>query len=419
MLKKRTSNRLRVSIGKLNFENPFILAASPSTANGDFIRKAFAMGWAGAVIKTIKPDAMEIADVSPRFSVLKDKNGNKIGFENFELVGKKDTAYWLEEIQAIKREFPEKILIASIMADQSAVAWKELAYKIERAGADAIELNFSCPHGMTEQGIGAVIGQSEKLSAMITGWVKETVRIPVIVKLTADVTDIKTIARQVAAAGADSIVAINTVQCLMGVDLDTMSPMPTVDGFSAYGGYSGYAVKPIGLRCVSQIYNEVDIPIYGVGGIGSWQDAVEYIAVGANVVQVCTAVMLEGCQIIEPMLQGLEKYMKEKQIRNLESLRGIAARKIKTHTKLNRSYIAKAKVTNPKKCTACLKCQIACSESGYNAIEYDGKSIHINQATCDGCSLCSLVCPQNIIKMQTTFSSTVETKTVAYNGRGG
>ena len=419
MLKKRISNRLRVSIGKLNFENPFILAASPSTANGDFIRKAFAMGWAGAVIKTIKPDAMDIVDVSPRFSVLKDKNGNKIGFENFELVGKKDTAYWLEEIQAIKREFPNKILIASIMAAQSAVAWKELAYKIERAGADAIELNFSCPHGMTEQGSGAVIGQSAKLSAMITGWVKEAVRIPVIVKLTSDVTDIKTIARQVTAAGADSISAINTVQCLMGVDLDTMSPMPTVDGFSTYGGYSGYAVKPIGLRCVSQIYNELDIPIYGIGGIGSWQDALEYIAVGANVVQVCTAVMLEGCQIIEPMLQGLEQYMNEKQIGSLESLRGIAARKIKTHTKLNRAHMAKAQIINPKKCTSCMKCQIACSESGYNAIAYVGNRIDINQVTCDGCSLCSLVCPQNIIKMQTTFSSIVEEKIVSYNGRGG
>ena len=414
MVKNNISNRLNVTVGKLNFENPFILASAPPTSDGNFIRKAFQMGWAGAVIKTIKPDEMEIIDVSPRFSVLKDLKGNKIGFENFELVSKKGVAYWIKEIKDIKKEFPEKILIASIMADQSPASWKDLAYKMERAGADALELNFSCPHGMPEKGIGAAIGQNAEISAMITGWVKEVVNIPVIVKLTPNVTDVTTIAKQVVAAGADSIAAINTVQCLMGVDLDTMSPMPTVDGYSTYGGYSGYAVKPIGLRCVSQIFNEVDIPIYGIGGISSYRDALEYIAVGAGVVQICTAAMLDGLHIIEPMIRGMEKYMDDKKITNLESICGIAAKKITTHTNLNRSYIARAKLMEPEKCVSCLKCEIACSESGYNAIQHLDNKINIDKNKCDGCSLCSLVCPQNIIKMQTTYNRASDNKMSGY-----
>lgn len=397
---ERNYNLLGVQLGSLYFENPFVLASAPPTSDGNFIRKAFQLGWGGAVIKTVKPDNMEISDVSPRFSVLRDKKGQNIGFENFELVSKRELSYWIHEIRALKKEFPTKILIASIMADQSPAAWKELACKMEHAGADALELNFSCPHGMPEKGVGAAIGQNAEVAALITRWVKEAVSIPVIVKLTPNVTDIAAIAKQVAAAGADSIAAINTVQCLMGVDLDTLSPLPTVAGYSTYGGYSGYAVKPIGLRCVAQIANEVELPIHGIGGIGTWQDAVEYIAAGAGVVQICTAAMLDGFQIIGPMLTGLTNYMKEKQITNLASICGVAAKKMIAHTNLSRSYVAKAKLVKPEQCISCQKCLIACSESGYSAIQMIHGKVCIDTERCDGCSLCSLVCPKNIIEMK-------------------
>lgn len=394
---------LSIRIGKLYFENPFILASAPPTSDGNFIRKAFQMGWSGAVIKTIKPDDMEISDVSPRFSALKDTKGQTIGFENFELVSKKDCNYWTEEIRAIKKEYPTRILIASIMADLSEKSWKNLACKMERAGADALELNFSCPHGMPEKGVGSAIGQSAEISAMITKWVKEAVNLPIIVKLTPNVTDITSVAKHVAAAGADSIAAINTVQCLMGVDLDTLSPIPTVNGYSTYGGYSGYAVKPIGLRCTAQIANSVNLPIYGIGGIGTWQDAVEYIAVGASAVQICTAAMLEGFQLIKPMLSGLKSYMKEKKIHNLSKICGLAAKKMTSHTNLSREYTARAKITKPTACIFCQKCLIACTESGYGAIHVIDHKVHIDENKCDGCSLCSLVCPKKIIEMKTDY----------------
>lgn len=394
---------LRVSIGGLLFENPFILASAPPTSDGNYIRRAFQMGWGGAVIKTIKPDEMHVSDVSPRFSVLKDKKGQNIGFENFELVSKQKCNYWVEQIREIKKEYPTKILIASIMADLSIKSWKNLAFKMERAGADALELNFSCPHGMPEKGVGAAIGQSAELAAMITKWVKEAVDLPVIVKLTPNVTDIASIAKQVAAAGADSIAAINTVQCLMGVDLDTLSPMPTVNGYSTYGGYSGYAVKPIGLRCVAQIANAVDLPIYGIGGIGKWQDAVEYIAVGSSAVQICTAAMLDGFKIIKPMLAGLKGYMKEKNITKLADICGIAAKKMTSHTNLSREYATKAKQAKADKCIFCKKCLIACNESGYGAIHAMDHKIYIDEQKCDGCSLCSLVCPKQVIEMKASY----------------
>lgn len=391
---------LAVTMGRLRFENPFILASAPPTADGNFIRKAFALGWAGAVIKTIKPDDMVIEDVSPRFSVLKDRQGSIIGFENFELVSKKSVAYWVEEIKQIKTEFPAKMLIASIMADRSPESWQRLAQELELAGADALELNFSCPHGMPEKGIGSAIGQDAAISAEITGWVKAVTNIPVIVKLSPNVTDICTIALAVEQAGADAIAAINTVQCLVGVDIEKLEPLPSVAGVSTYGGYSGRAVKPIGLRCVSQIFQSVKIPVCGIGGIATWQDTVEYIALGAGTVQICTEVMLNGLAIITPMLTGLSTYLERKGLLNLASVQGVAAPKLISHERLSRRRVVRAGIMDEKACILCKKCITACSESGYGAIEAPHGKISIDESKCDGCSLCSLVCPKQIINMK-------------------
>jgi len=391
---------LGVTVGSLRLENPFILASAPPTADGRFIRKAFDLGWAGAVIKTIKPDELEIEDVSPRFSILKDRKGSVIGFENFELVSKKNISYWSNEIRTIKKEYPGKILIASIMADLQEESWVKLSRQMEQAGVDALELNFSCPHGMPEKGIGSAIGQNAGVSGKITGWVKSAVSIPVIVKLSPNVTDIRTIATEVQAAGADAIAAINTVQCLVGVDIETFEPLPNVGGFSTYGGYSGLAVKPIGLRCVSQISQCVDVPVYGIGGISQWQDAVEYIAVGAGAVQICTEVMLHGFAVIKTMLKGLENYMQRKDITSLSDICGLASQKMISHESLNRQCFVKAEIVDAKKCILCQKCMTACHESGYEAIHANEQGIIIDENKCDGCSLCSFVCPKEIINMK-------------------
>lgn len=391
---------LRVTVGTLQFENPFILASAPPTADGIFIRRAFDLGWAGAVIKTVKPDEMSIEDVSPRFGVLRDGKGSIIGFENFELVSKRDTAYWIDEIRKLKKEYPEKVLIASIMADIKEESWQNLSRAMEAAGADALELNFSCPHGMPERGIGAAIGQDAHISSMITGWVKQAAGIPVIVKLSPNVTDIRGIAGAVQEAGADALAAINTVQSLIGVDIETLEPLPSVGGFSTYGGYSGLAVKPIGLRCVSQISQSAKIPVYGIGGISRWQDAVEYIAVGAGAVQVCTEVMLNGFAVIQPMLKGLEAYMQRKGIKNLSEICGLASRKMVSHESLSRRTVARAEIVDTGACIVCKKCATACSESGYKAIYSAQDSVAIDPDKCDGCSLCSIVCPRQIIEMK-------------------
>jgi dihydropyrimidine dehydrogenase (NAD+) subunit PreA len=389
---------LGVTAVGLKFENPFILASAPPTAGGDLIRKAFARGWAGAVIKTIKPDELNVSDVSPRFETIRGDDGAIIGFENFELLSKKPVAYWVEEIAAIKRQYPNKVLIASIMADLQEDSWQNLALTLQNAGSDALELNFSCPHGMPEQGIGSAIGQDPRLTGMITGWVKRAVGVPVIVKLSPNVTDIQLLARAAVDAGADAITAINTVQCLIGVDLETLTPRPVVDGLSAFGGYSGPAIKPIGLRCVAQIAQCVDVPILGVGGVCKWSDAAEYLALGAALVQVCTGVMLQGFGIIDDLTRQFELYLKSKGFSSPQQIKGVALKKVVPHEQLSRRYVVRAKVDDGR-CTLCGDCLRACSDSGYQAISMAEKTVVIDEDKCDGCSLCSLVCSQQAISL--------------------
>ncbi len=396
----QNDSRLKLKCGNLQLENPFLLASGPPTAEGDFIRKAFGLGWGGAVTKTINPDNIEVADVSPRFGVVRGGDSAIVGFENIELISKKPVAYWQTEVERLKKEYPHKVLIASIMADREKGSWQTLAAQMERAGADALELNFSCPHGMPEQGLGSAIGKDPEITATITGWVKEAAKIPVIVKLSPNVTDIQIIARAAVKAGADMIAAINTVQCLIGVDLDSLDPIPSVDGHSTYGGYSGYAIKPIGLRCVAQIAQSVTVPIMGMGGIGSWRDAAEYLAAGAGAVQVCTEVMVRGVGIIRSLQEGLRKYLVQKGFESPEALVGAAVKKLGSHEQLSRRYAVKANWAAPENCSECGKCVSACGESGYQAITLEDHQVVIDTARCDGCSLCSYVCTTEAIRMK-------------------
>ncbi|MDO9323927.1 MAG: NAD-dependent dihydropyrimidine dehydrogenase subunit PreA [Methanoregula sp.] len=391
---------LKTTLGTLTLNNPFLLASGPPTASGEQIRYAFRFGWAGAVTKTIVPDSMEIVDVSPRFAVWKGKDSGLLGFENIELLSKHNVSYWTGEIAAIKSEFPDRCLIASIMASPDPQEWQDLAGTMQDVGADAIELNVSCPHGMPERGVGSALGQHAGLVRDLTRSVWSVVKIPLIVKLTPNVTDILPVAEAAVEGGADMLAAINTVQCLMGIDLETLEPKPSVAGASTYGGYSGPAVKPIGLRIVSQIARELSVPVMGIGGISRWQDAAEYIAVGASAVQVCTAVMWNGAGIIRNMNVGLSGYLAEKQLAGPGALRGRALPRIGSHASLSRDISSCAVAAFPDRCTSCGRCVTACRDGGYHAILLVDRHVSINSGQCDGCSLCSHVCPEGVIVMQ-------------------
>lgn len=403
-------NKVKIDLGTdfcgLKIPNPFVLASAPPTAHGAAIKRAFALGWGGAVTKTLKPDSMDITDVTPRFSTLKSRNGENIGFQNIELVTKRPLSVWLEEIADIKREYPDRFLAASIMAEVRKQDWQELAAAVEKAGCDAIELNFSCPHGMPEKGIGAAIGQVPELTKMVTSWVKEAVKIPVIVKLTPNVTDVTVVARAALEGGADALAAINTVQCLIGVDIDTLAPLPSVGGFSTYGGYSGIAVKPIGLRVVSQLALSSPLPISGMGGIASWDNAVEYLLLGANNVQVCTEVMLKGYGIIEGLLKGLESYLSKKSFNSVREIIGLSLKRVTDHSKLNTDNPL---VVHLKKewCSGCGACVTVCKDAGYSALEIGlEKVVAVDREKCDGCSLCTHVCRRKALSLLPYHSQT-------------
>ncbi len=394
------STRLKTRFCGLEFEHPLVLASAPPTASGLLIRNAFNYGWAGAVTKTVKPDAMELKDVSPRFAVLRDGRRDLGGFSNIELVSLKPVGYWVQEVRSLKDEYPQKILIVSIMGDLERRSWQELALTFQNAGADALELNFSCPHGMPEKGVGAAIGQHADLTESITRWVKEVTRIPIIVKLTPNVTDVAEIAIAAQRGGADALAAINTVQCLIGVDLDRLEPMPSVRGQSTFGGYSGRAVKPIGLRVVAQAAAATGLPVMGMGGVTTWEDVAEYIAVGAGTVQVCTAVMAHGFSVLIPLLKGLDAYLAMKGMASPKALLGAALAKVTRHDALDRTVHLQAWEAHPEKCNLCHRCMLACSDAGPDAISIEGLNLQIDLSRCDGCSLCIYVCPSHVLELR-------------------
>ncbi len=389
---------LRTSVLGIEFENPFLLASAPPTALIESIEKAFALGWGGAVIKTITPDDLEMIEASPRYAVMREKN-KVIGFQNIELLSHHTVKYWCDGIRYLKEKYPEKVVIASIMAPTEKTEWQKLVKILNDTPADAFELNFSCPHGMPEKNIGMAIGTSGEISSMITSWVKEVAKKPVFVKLSPNVTDIVQIAQTVEKAGADGLAAINTVQGFMGIDLETLEPNLNIDGYTTFGGCSGEIIRPVGLRCVAQIKQAVNLPIMGMGGISNWQDAAQYIAVGSDVVQVCTEVMINGYGIIDGLKKGLLNYLETKGMESLLDLKGKALEKITLHKSLNKNYSLKPVVYNDK-CVACGKCAKICEESEHCALKLVDKKIKSDEEKCVGCSLCSIVCPQNAISMQ-------------------
>ena len=381
----------------IDFENPFLLASAPPAACIESIDQAFELGWGGAALKTITPDDLVMEEVSPRYQIIKEK-GKVIGFQNIELLSHKTVQYWCDGINYLKKKHPKKVIIASIMSPVVKAEWQNLVLRLNKTPIDAYELNFSCPHGMPEKGIGMAIGTHPEISAKITKWVKEVAEKPVFVKLSPNVTDITEITRAVEKAGADGLAATNTVQGFMGINLDTLEPNLCIDGYTAYGGCSGEIIKPIGLRCVAQMRQTSNLPILGMGGISTWKDAAEYILLGSDAVQVCTEVMINGFGIIKGLNSGLLNYLEEKGFDNISELKGKVINKITTFEKLNKTCLSTPEFDRDK-CVLCGKCVKICEESEYNALSKQGDKICLNKENCVGCSLCSHVCPKEAITM--------------------
>src|SRR5947209_10014023 len=318
--------------------NPFWLASAPPTNSEYQVRRAFDAGWGGAVWKTLGHEP--IVNVSSRYGAI-DYDGRKVlGLNNIELITDRTLDDNLREISRVKKAYPQHALFVSLMVESNREAWHEITQRTQDAGADGIELNFGCPHGMNERGMGSAVGQVPDYACMITGWVKEVATIPVMVKLTPNVADVAAIGRAAVLGGADALSLINTVNSIMGVDLDTFAPRPSVAGLGSHGGYCGPAVKPIALHMVSALAAdpEIKVPISGIGGIQAWQDAVEFLLLGAGSVQVCTAVMHYGFRIVEQLQSGLENWMREKRFERLTGFVGKSVPRTKTQGDLDLHY---------------------------------------------------------------------------------
>jgi dihydropyrimidine dehydrogenase (NAD+) subunit PreA len=403
--------RVRGFAGGIDSPNPFWLASAPPTNCGEQIMRAFDAGWGGAVWKTI---GEPVTNVSSRYSAT-DWNGLRImGFNNIELISDRSIEINLREMAEVKKRYPHHAVIASLMVASNRKTWHEIVTRAEDAGADGLELNFGCPHGM-------------------------------IVKLTPNITDIRTIARAAKRGAADGLSAINTINSITGIDLDTFIPRPNVDGKSSHGGYCGPAVKPIALNMVQQIMADPEsaLPLSGIGGIETWRDAAEFMLLGCGTVQVCTAVMHYGYRIVEDMAEGLESWMRTKGFNRIDDFRGLSLDRIAEWRHLNLNYKIVAHI-NEEKCIGCDLCHVACWDGAHQCIHLDrvtgpvngpvelhptpaqneartGSSITVTPVTrkeraeasapsgpymtsieriprvdeteCVGCNLCSLVCP--------------------------
>ncbi|MBI3941014.1 MAG: NAD-dependent dihydropyrimidine dehydrogenase subunit PreA [Acidobacteria bacterium] len=384
---------LSCNLGGIRSPNPFWLASGPPSNSGEQVARAFDQGWGGAVWKTV---GEPIINTTSRYSSI-DWNGQRMmGLNNIELISDRPIEENLREIREVKRRYPDQAVVVSLMVDSTRKAWHDIVKRTEDTGCDGLELNFGCPHGMSERGMGAAVGQVPEYTCQITAWVKEVARTPVIVKLTPNTSDVRYIARAAQKGGADAISLINTLNSITGIDLDTFVPRPNVGGMSTHGGYCGPAVKPIALNMVSSaaLDPEFHIPISGIGGIATWRDAVEFILLGAGTVQVCTAVMHYGFRIIRDMLEGLEFYLEEKGFQSLNELRGRSLPHLTDWGNLDLNYRIVAKI-DPETCIGCQLCYVACWDGAHQCIHLreDRRVPLIDEVECVGCNLCALVCP--------------------------
>lgn len=378
--------------------NPFWLASAPPTDRESNVVRAFKAGWGGVVWKTLGEDPPIVNVSGPRYGAIHAGDRRLIGFTNIELITDRPLHANLREIKKVKREWPDRAIVVSLMVPCEEGAWKKILSLVEDTGADGVELNFGCPHGMSERGMGSAVGQVPEYIEMVTRWCKAHTRMPVIVKLTPNVTDIRIPARAARAGGADAVSLINTLNSIIGVDLDAMAPEPHNGGKGTHGGYCGPAVKPIALNMVAEIARDQEtgtLPISGIGGITRWRDAVEFMVLGAANVQVCTAAMTYGFKIVGELIDGVKRWMDEKGYSRVDQLIGAAVPNVTDWEYLDLNYVAKARIDQAL-CIECGRCHIVCEDTSHQAITSTVGGIRrfeVIDEQCIGCNLCASVCP--------------------------
>ncbi|MDI6808680.1 MAG: NAD-dependent dihydropyrimidine dehydrogenase subunit PreA [Candidatus Eisenbacteria bacterium] len=376
----------------VKFKNPFCLSSSPVAASYDMVSRAFDTGWGGVFYKTLGL-ALKVVHPSPRLNAYHVEEKRVAGLQNVEQISDRPLSDELKDITAIKKRYPSHAVVVSIMGFTKD-DWAELAERVEGAGADMLELNFSCPQ-MAQEGTGTAVGKDEALIELFTRSCKRVVNIPVVAKMTPNVTDMVPLAMAAKRGGADGVSAINTIRSITGIDVDKFVTLPNVDGKSIISGYSGASVKPIALRFVAEMAQDLNlkIPISGIGGIYTWLDAVQFLLVGARTIQVTTGIMQYGYRIVEDMIEGMTDYLADRGFSSPEEIVGLALRNLVTPSDLNHGVEAKSQI-DLDKCVNCGQCYITCMDGGHQAIEFksDRKPV-VDEEKCVGCLMCSFICP--------------------------
>ncbi len=410
---------LSINFAGIRSPNPYWLESAPPTNSGAQVHRAFEAGWGGAVWKTV---GAPVLNVSNRYGAWHYGGQRMVALNNVELISDRPLEVNLREIAEVKRAWPDRAVIVSAMVESKPEAWHEVIRRIEDTGADGIELNYGCPHGMNERGMGSAVGQVPEYCEQITRWVMEVAKIPVIVKLTPNVSDIVMPGRAAVAAGANALSLINTINSIMGVDLDTLEISPNIGGKGGHGGYAGPALKPIALNMLSAlgtdpVVSRSGLPISGIGGVSTWRDAAEFLLLGARSVQVCTAVMHYGFRIIEDLCDGLSNWMDEKGFATIPEVVGRSLHRVSDFKDLDLSFRAVARI-DQQKCIRCDLCYVACNDTAHQCIDLfdkegrvvqprayeirsNGKeeavstrpAVVVREDDCVGCRLCFNVCP--------------------------
>ena len=399
---------LSIDCAGIKSPNPFWLASAPPANSGGQVQRAFDAGWGGAVWKTL---GTPIQNVSSRFGGTTIRGVQAAGFNNIELITDRPLETNFREIYETKKKYPKHAVIVSLMVE-TREEWKDFIKRSIDTGADGLELNFGCPHGMCERGMGSAVGQEPRVNQEITSWAVEYSTIPVLVKLTPNVAEIVPHGLAAKRGGAHGVSLINTIKSIIGVDVDRFVLEPRVSGLSTNGGYCGAAVKPIALHMVAQLARSKDfgLPISGIGGVSNWRDAVEFILLGSTSVQVCTEVMLRGYRVVEDMLEGLEEYMRSHNFDTVAQMVGKAVPSYSEWGDLDLNYETVAKI-DPQKCIGCQLCVTACQDGAHQCIHPQGSDMAvklglkapnggsharvpvIDESECVGCNLCKIVCP--------------------------